>query len=81
MQGDDAMAKTIIAIILIVLALACMGSTVYDFLVARGKMSIWSEDVMGACAFHGICMIIAAFLLASSAVKKESAAASAENQH
>ncbi|MHC9543765.1 MAG: hypothetical protein AB9903_29985 [Vulcanimicrobiota bacterium] len=69
------MTKTIIAVILIVLALACIGSTVYEYFAARGRISIWSEDIMGACAFHGICMIIAAFLLSSSALKKESPAA------
>ena len=68
------MVKTIIAVILIALALICMGSTVFEFFAARGKISIWSEDVMGACAFHGLCMIIAAFLLSGSALKKESPA-------
>ncbi|MGV8124236.1 MAG: hypothetical protein AB2L14_31205 [Candidatus Xenobiia bacterium LiM19] len=75
------MVKTIIAVILIVLALACMGSTVYEYFTARGRISLWSEDVMGACAFHGICMIIAAFLLSSSAGRKEGITASEDNQH
>jgi hypothetical protein len=69
------MVKTIIAVVLIALALVCMGSTVFEFFSARGKISIWSPDVMGACAFHGLCMIIAAFLLSGSALKKESPAA------
>jgi len=68
------MVKTVIAVILIALALICMGSTVYEFLAARGRISIWSQDVMGACFFHGLCMIIAAFLLSGSALKKESPA-------
>jgi len=80
-QEADTVAKTIIAVILIVLALACMGSTVYEFFAACGRISIWSGDVIGACAFHGICMIVAAFLLSSSAVKKESITVSEENKH
>jgi hypothetical protein len=56
-------AKRIIALILIALALLCMGSTVWEYLAAKGARSIWSADVMGAAAFHGSAMIAAAFLL------------------
>ena len=62
------MIKTIIAVILIFLAMICVGSTVYEFIAAKGEMGIFSADVLGAAAFHGICMIIASFLLAT---KKE----------
>ena len=57
------MVKVIIGILLMVFALICIGSTVFEFIAAKGKMGIWSEDVMGAAAFHATCMIIASFLL------------------
>ena len=64
------MLKKIIGAILILLALICVGITVYEFLAAKGEMRIWSVDVFGAAGFHGACMIIAAFLLARPAVKE-----------
>ncbi len=65
------MPKRIIGIILITLALICVGTTVYEFLVAKGEMRIWSVDVLGAAGFHGACMIIAVFLLARPAIKED----------
>lgn len=64
------MVKQTIGIILIILALICIGSAVYEFLTAKGEMSIWSVNVLGAAGFHAVCMIIAAFLLARPAQKK-----------
>jgi len=61
------MFKIILAVLLMILALICAGSTVYDFVAAKGAMSIWSAEVIGAAAFHGICMIAAMFLLADPA--------------
>lgn len=65
------MIKKIIGAILIILALICIGTTIYEFLAAKGEMRIWSADVLGAAGFHGVCMIIASFLLARPAVKEE----------
>lgn len=65
------MLKKIIGAILIFLALICVGITVYEFIAAKGAMPIWSVDVLGAAGFHAVCMIIASFLLARPAVKKD----------
>ena len=70
-EGDNAMIKKIIGVVLILLALMCVGTTVYECIVAKGAMSIWSVDVLGTAAFHGGCMIIAVFLLARPTVKKD----------
>ena len=64
------MLKQILGVILILLALICVGATVYEFIAAKGAISIWSVDVLGAAGFHGVCMIIAVFLLAHPTVKK-----------
>ena len=65
------MVKKIIGAIFIILALICVGTTIYEFLAAKGEMRIWSAGVLGAAGFHGACMIIASFLLARPAVKEE----------
>jgi hypothetical protein len=65
------MVKKIIGAILIILALICVGATVYEFFAAKGEMRIWSANVLGAAGFHAVCMIIASFLLARPAVKEE----------
>ena len=65
------MLKQILGAILILLALICVGATVYEFIAAKGAMSIWSVDVLGAAGFHAVCMIIAVFLLARPMVKKD----------
>ncbi len=65
------MAKKIIGAILIILALICVGSTVYEFLATKGEMRVWSAGVLGAAGFHAVCMIIASFLLARPAAKEE----------
>jgi hypothetical protein len=64
------MLKKIIGVIFIILALMCAGATVYEFIAAKGAMHIWSVDVLGAAGFHGVCMIIAVFLLAHPTGKK-----------
>jgi hypothetical protein len=64
------MVKKIIGVVFMILALMCIGATVYEFIAAKGAMNIWSVDVLGAAAFHGVCMIIAVFLLAHPTVKK-----------
>ena len=61
------MLRKTIGLLLIVLALVCVGTTVYEFIVSNGEMSIWSVNVLGAAAFHAACMIIASFLLAEPA--------------
>jgi len=48
----------------------CIGSTIHEFIVARGAIGIWSADIMGPAAFHAICMIGAAFLLAQRKVSQ-----------
>jgi len=65
--------KKIVAFGLILLALVCMGSTVCKYLAAKGRMGIWSENVMGAALFHGGCMIAASFLLARRKVDLDGA--------
>jgi hypothetical protein len=65
------MRKQIVGVILILLALICVGATVYEYIAAKGAISIWSVDVLGAAGFHAVCMIIASFLLARPAVKKD----------
>ena len=65
------MLKKSIGVVFMILAIICIGATVYEFIAAKGGMSIWSADVLGAAAFHGVFMIIAMFLLARSTVKKD----------
>ena len=65
------MPKRIIGILLIILALICVGTMVYEFVAAKGEMRIWSINVLGASAFHGACMIIAMFLLARPEIKED----------
>ncbi len=61
------MLRKSIGVLLIILALICVGSTVYEFIVANGEMSIWSVNVLGAAGFHAACMIVASFLLGQPA--------------
>lgn len=63
------MIKKIFAIIFITLGLICVGLTVYEYVNARGNMSIWSLNVTGPLIFHGIFMIIAMFLLSPKGAK------------
>ena len=63
------MVKKSIGALFILLGLVCIGSTVYEFIVANGEMRFWSVDVLGAAAFHAVCMIVASFLLAQPASK------------
>ena len=65
------MLRKIIGVLLIILALVCVGTTVFEFIASNGAMSIWSVNVLGAAAFHAACMIIAAFLLTEPASKIE----------
>ena len=65
------MLKQIVGVILILLALICVGATIYECIAANGALSIWSVDVLGAAGFHAACMIIASFLLARPAVTKD----------
>jgi hypothetical protein len=46
------MRKQIVGVILILLALICVGATVYEYIAAKGAISIWSVDVLGAAGFH-----------------------------
>ena len=65
------MLKQVIGVILILLALICVGATVYEFIAAKGAMRIWSVGVLGAAGFHAVCMIVASFLLARPTVTKD----------
>jgi hypothetical protein len=58
------MLKRSVGVLFILLALICVGSTVYEFIVSNGEMRILSANVLGAAGFHAVCMIIASFLLA-----------------
>ncbi|MDQ7823685.1 MAG: hypothetical protein RDV48_12880 [Candidatus Eremiobacteraeota bacterium] len=64
------MIKKIIACILVLCALICVGDTLFQFIRTKGAQGVWSSDVLGASAFHGVCMIIASFLLAGPGAEK-----------
>jgi hypothetical protein len=74
-EVDVKKAKTIIAAILILSALTCIGFSAVEAFVSPGEFD-FLEDAVGAGAFHGTCMIIASFLLAppvTTAAKDEQA--------
>lgn len=65
------MMKTTIGFLLIGLALCCIGYTVYETFQQPAQVRIWSLNTLGAFGFHALCMIVASFLLASPAARKE----------
>jgi hypothetical protein len=65
------MIKGILGVLLILVALGCIGATVYSYLAGGGDTPLWSVDVVGAFVFHAVAMAAAMFLVAQPAKKKD----------
>ena len=58
--------RTLIGIILIILALLCVGSAVVEAFSAPHAFRLGSWASLGTFLFHGACMIVASLLIARS---------------